>query len=102
MLGMASKGNFRSEKLKKHVREMNCGSCDAWGPSHAAHPNLIELGKGTSIKAHDIVFPLCHVCHYELDNGKTMSKAERRAFTWEMIAKTFIKPLLRGKIKICD
>ena len=102
MLGIIPKGNFRSEKLKKHVREMNCVSCGAWAPSHAAHPNMIELGKGTGVKASDIVFPLCHVCHHELDNGKTMSKAERRAFTWEMIAKTFIKLLLMGKLKICD
>lgn len=98
---IVQKGNFRSEAMKEIVREMECANCGRYGPSQAAHPNLIELGKGTGCKAHDIVFPLCLICHTELDNGKAMSKAERRAFTWEMIAKTLIKLLLQGKLILC-
>lgn len=95
------KGNFRSELMKRLVREMDCVECHNSAPSVAAHPNLIELGKGTGEKASDFVFPLCHECHHELDNGNRYSKAERRALTWEYIAKTLIKLILRGKLILC-
>ena len=53
-----------------------CGDPDTVVPAHA---NLLELGKGRGIKVPDIyTVPACFRCHAELDQGKSMSKAERR------------------------
>lgn len=44
-----------------------------------AHANLLELGKGKGLKVNDIyTVPACFKCHMELDQGKNMSKGERR------------------------
>lgn len=94
--------NYRNPKLLAAVRLLSCVNCGAIG-TQAAHANLIELGSGTAIKAKDsAIMALCvqNQCHYELDNGKKMSKAERREFTYEMIAKTYMKLMERGLIKV--
>lgn len=44
-----------------------------------AHANLLELGKGKGKKVDDLyTVPACFQCHAELDQGKTLTKAERR------------------------
>jgi hypothetical protein len=44
----------------------------------AAHSNQMRDGKGRSIKAHDYrIAALCFKCHYEIDQGKDLSRAER-------------------------
>ena len=44
-----------------------------------AHANEIKLGKGKGIKANDIyTVPACYSCHKEIDQGKALSKSERR------------------------
>jgi hypothetical protein len=44
----------------------------------AAHSNQLRDGKGRGIKAHDYrIAALCFGCHSELDQGKTLTKAER-------------------------
>jgi hypothetical protein len=43
-----------------------------------AHSNQSKHGKGMGIKANDIyTVPACHTCHAELDQGKSMNKAEK-------------------------
>ncbi len=55
---------------------MNCGIND--GTVCAAHSNQSKHGKGLGLKAPDsLVAALCHKCHYELDNGKNLSKQEK-------------------------
>jgi len=57
----------------------------------AAHSNQQRDGKGTGIKASDaMVASLCSKCHYELDNGKDLSKDERREI-WELAHRLTIK-----------
>jgi len=62
------------------MRELPCMSCGIEnGTIVACHSNQSKHGKGMGIKAPDsLVVALCHTCHYELDNGKKLSKQERR------------------------
>lgn len=75
---------YRNQKLLEVVREapcMNCGAQD--GTVVAAHSNWLRDGKGKGIKAHDYrIAALCFRCHSELDQGKDMTKQERRDL-WE-------------------
>jgi hypothetical protein len=44
----------------------------------AAHSNQLRDGKGRGLKAHDYrIAALCYTCHMDLDQGKTMNRAER-------------------------
>lgn len=69
-----------STKIKKLTQAangapcMNCGADD--GTIVAAHRNE---GKGVGFKTpdHQVAY-LCHDCHYELDNGKNLSKHDKR------------------------
>ncbi|WP_116791440.1 nuclease domain-containing protein [Achromobacter dolens] len=56
------------------------GERDTVVPCHA---NWSDYGKGMGIKAPDIyTVPGCARCHFCLDQGVTLTKAEKRA-TWE-------------------
>lgn len=70
---------YRNDKLLKACRELACQHCGARdGTVVAAHSNQLRDGKGRGIKAHDYrVAALCYRCHMELDQGASMSKAER-------------------------
>lgn len=79
---------YRSEKHLARVRKLPCVDCGRVGETQAAHMNL---GKGQGIKASDAaLMALCVTCHARLDQGGQMTKAERRAYEWEMVAKTYI------------
>jgi len=79
---------YRSEKHLARVRKLACVDCGRVGQTQAAHMNL---GKGQGIKASDAATAsLCVDCHRRLDQGGQMTKAERRAYEWEMVAKTYI------------
>lgn len=97
--------NYRDPDLLAAVRTIHCVNCGIQGRTQAAHSNLLEHGKGRSIKAKDsAIMALCdcgaNQCHFELDSGKNMSKAERRAFTYEMIAKTYMALIEQGKLVV--
>lgn len=69
-----------SPKIKKLTASANgvpcmcCGIQD--GTVVSAHRNE---GKGTSLKTPDWqIAYLCNKCHFELDNGKDLTKEERR------------------------
>ena len=69
---------LRSEKHKQLVRSMPCHECGIEGQSQAAHANY---SKGMGIKACDSqIFPMCHACHRELDQGGLFTKEERRVY----------------------
>ena len=76
--------NYRSQYLLEKVRESACQHCGARdGTVVAAHSNQLRDGKGKGIKAHDYrIAALCFKCHYELDQGKALTKDERREM-WE-------------------
>lgn len=67
-----------------------CGSQDE--TVVAAHSNLLEHSKGRSLKAHDGMHAwLCYHCHTQLDQGKDLSKEERRDLTITAICRTYMK-----------
>ena len=88
---------WRSEKFKRLVASLDCSACPAPGPSQAAHRNE---GKGMGIKVSDaLCAALCPTCHTELDQGKTMTKQERRDF-WNRAYINTVKELIEsGRIK---
>jgi ferredoxin len=70
---------YRNRKLLDILRESPCQECGRKdGTIVAAHSNQLRDGKGRGIKAHDYrVAALCYSCHMEIDQGKSLSKAER-------------------------
>lgn len=57
--------------------------CEGGDSGEPAHSNQAKHGKGGAMKAHDCFFvPACRACHHELDQGKTMSRDEKRD-AWE-------------------
>lgn len=67
---------FRSEKWLAAVRSLHCMRCFKEGATQAAHRNQ---DKGMSTKTDDsLTAALCVACHAEIDQGKDMTRAERR------------------------
>lgn len=91
--------NRQLTQLARHLPCVNCGADD--GTIVWAHSNLPEHGKGMGIKAHDAAgMALCSRCHAELDNGKGMTREERRAVTMKCISKTYMALFERGLVKV--
>lgn len=87
---------YRSEKHLARVRQIPCVRCGKEGESQAAHMNF---GKSAGKKASDAATgALCPTCHFWLDQSGAMTKEERRAFEWEMVARTYIALVERGLI----
>ena len=69
----------RDKELLKRVCQLECQHCGSGEQVQAAHSNW-GGGKGRGIKADDsLVAALCQKCHWEIDQGHTLSKAERQA-----------------------
>lgn len=69
---------IRSPKLLKAVAELDCQSCGSGYGTQAAHTNW-GGGKGRGIKADDnLIAALCQNCHYEIDQGKNLTKEQRQ------------------------
>lgn len=90
---------FRSRKLLDLARDQACVMCGRNdGSTVAAHRNH---GKGMAMKAPDYAVAwLCHGCHAELDQGKDMTRDERRAFWLEAHARTVAQWFEQGKVAI--
>lgn len=82
----------RSKKLLKLVAGLDCQACGSGQMVQAAHTNW-GGGKGRGVKADDnLVAALCLKCHYEIDQGKDMSKEERQKM-WEQAHIATVKKL---------
>lgn len=91
---------YRDKDLLAVAHDIECVNCGAY-LVQAAHANLSEFGKGMGKKASDAaIMSLCPRCHMELDQGKTMSKAERRQAQFEWIAKTLVRLVEAGKLRV--
>ena len=83
---------IRSKKLLKLVAGLDCQACGSGNMVQAAHTNW-GGGKGRGVKADDnLVAALCLKCHYEIDQGKNMSKEERKEM-WEKAHIATVKKL---------
>jgi hypothetical protein len=95
---------YRSEALRRAVTSLPCMKCGIEGYTQAAHMNF---GKGGAIKASDAALaalcadrPGARGCHAMLDQGGDLPKTERRAFEFEMVAKTYIALAERGMLEV--
>lgn len=79
---------YRNKRLLEACRQLPCQNCGIEdGTVCAAHRNE---GKGMGVKVSDaLVAALCHRCHYELDNGKLLSREARH----EMWDRAYIKTM---------
>lgn len=76
-----------------------CVICNATGVQ-AAHRNE---GKGMGSKASDFeTAALCPRCHYEIDNGRLLSKSERRELMDRAIADTKQQLKDMGILETCE
>ncbi len=74
---------IRSKKLLKLVAGLDCQACGSGQMVQAAHTNW-GGGKGRGIKADDnLVAALCLKCHFEIDQGKDLTKDEKQ-FMWNL------------------
>jgi len=88
---------FRSEKWLRAVASLPCVLCYREGATQAAHRNE---GKGMGIKAHDCwTAALCVSCHSEIDQGKDMTRDERRSRMDRAILMTLAELAQAGAIK---
>lgn len=79
---------MRDRKRLAQIRKLPCVNCGAV-PSQAAHSNFGEHGKGKGIKADDkYTIPLCHSCHSDFDQYKTMGREESKEWFSKMLEKT--------------
>ena len=87
----------RSPKWLAAVRSLNwCVLCNAPGVQ-AAHRNE---GKGMGLKTDDaMTAALCAECHREIDQGKELSRDERRARMDRAIVLTVGELARRGLVK---
>lgn len=99
-----SRHTFRSEDLRRAVVQLECVACGRFGFTQAAHGNV---GKGAGKKASDAaIMALCGPgpgflgCHSMLDQGGVMAKQERRAWEYEMIARTYIRLMEQGVLML--
>ncbi|POP42348.1 hypothetical protein CHU32_03695 [Superficieibacter electus] len=83
------RGIYRNKKWLAAVGQIDqCVLCGRWG-TQVAHRNE---GKGTGIKADDCATAaLCVDCHHEIDNGKNLTRDERRELMNRAIVLTVIK-----------
>ena len=88
---------YRNKKLLEIARQFPCQHCGKQdGTVVAAHSNQLRDGKGKGIKAHDFrIASLCFECHYEIDQGSKLSKAERLEY-WENAHRNTVALLFEG------
>ena len=93
---MHFKSPYRNKKWLEAVRSIECCVlCGAFG-TQAAHRNE---GKGMGQKASDcLAAALCINCHHEIDNGRDLSREQRRAMMDRAICLTVEQLALRGGI----
>ena len=85
---------FRSRRHLMNVAALPCQHCGQDGHTQAAHSNQLCHGKGRGIKASDeYTAALCQTCHYDLDQGKNMTKAQRIDF-WDLAWRNTVRQLI--------
>lgn len=90
------RNTYRNKKWLAAVGQIEqCVLCGNWG-IQVAHRN--EL-KGMGMKTDDCATAaLCVECHHEIDNGKTLSRDERRQLMDRAIVLTVIQIARRGLV----
>lgn len=102
--------NLRVRRLLDLARDQVCQNCGVQnGTTVAAHSNLMEHGKGKSIKAADVFSAwLCFDCHSWLDQGRgldpthvyTDSRADKREMFVHAMHRTWLALWEQGLIRV--
>jgi len=89
---------YRNQKWLQAVRDIGyCMICKEYGVQ-AAHRNY---NKGMGMKTSDcLTAALCPSCHFLIDNGKELSREERRAMMDRAIVNTLEQLVLSGKVEL--
>lgn len=75
---------IRNKKHLQAVAALPCQICFKEGETQASHSNSAKHGKGRSIKASDeFTAALCPSCHYEIDQGRTLTQTQRESM-WDL------------------
>ena len=86
---------LRDKELLKRVCQLDCQHCGSGEQVQAAHSNWGGV-KGRGIKADDnLVAALCQKCHWQIDQGHTLTKEQRQAMWQAAYEKT--QALLDGE-----
>ena len=87
-------GRYRSEQWRRHVAGLPCVHCG--GASQAAHRNE---GKALGLKTDDcLTAALCPTEHARIDQGRDLSRDERRALVDRYIVLTLRALVRTGKV----
>lgn len=87
----------RSEKWLRAVASLPCVKCGREGQTQAAHRNQ---GKGMAAKVDDcLTAALCVWCHAEIDQGRDMTREERRQELDSAILATLVQLARQGLVK---
>ncbi len=95
---------MRSRKILQAARTEPCQFCFKQdGTTVAAHSNQQMHGKGMGIKASDeFVAFLCYSCHTAIDQGRALSKSDRRQM-WQIAHERTRQILIdRGLLESAD
>lgn len=88
---------WESERWLAAVRSLHCMRCFKEGRTQPAHRNE---GKGMGVKTHDCwTAALCVECHAAIDQGKDMTRAERREAMDVAILMTLRALVKKGLVK---
>lgn len=88
---------YRSQAWLKAVASLPCVLCWREGETQSAHRNE---GKGMGLKTPDCwTAALCVRCHYEIDQGRTLTRAERRERMDAAILLTLLMLTSEGKVR---
>lgn len=97
MPSFAKQTTFRSERWLRAVATLDCVLCYRSGMTQAAH---INKGKGMGLKTHDCwTAALCAECHSRIDQGRDLSKADRRAMLDTAVLLTLVELAQKGLVK---
>lgn len=85
---------IRSKALMTLYRSIPCQSCGRDdGSVCGAHSNMSIHGHGRSVKSSDeYAASLCSTCHYELDQGKSLTRKEKQLM-WSLAHAKTVKRL---------
>ena len=88
---------YRSEAWLRAVASLPCVSCGTEGQTQAAHRNE---GKGMSKKTDDcLTAALCVTCHSAIDQGKDLTREERRSVMDFAILMTLVQLAKNGLVR---
>lgn len=96
---------YRNRKLLDCAYDFPCmlqlPGCEGGTAGEPAHANSHRQGKGGAMKAHDCFHvPACRSCHRQLDQGRDMTREEKRE-AWERAFWNYLPALFEaGKLEV--